>query len=331
MERKISTAISPEDSGSLLLDYITRRFTYRNRAEWRQELAMGRLLLNGTPGEAGHRLDAGDVLFYRLPFAHEPPVDTRYSILFEDNDLLVVDKPAPLPCHPGGRYFRNSLWAILKEERGLDRPFFINRLDRETSGLVLVAKNRQCARRGQSQFVNRTADKCYLVAVEGDFPRGETTAAGWLGPDSTSAVRKKLCFFQDAKKVPRGAKACRTAFRVLARGSGMSLLEARPATGRCHQIRATLCSLGFPVVGDKLYGVDEQLFLRLLEDALTEADRLRLRLNRQALHATRLDLIHPTTGRKLSLSAPPPSAFCRLFPKATASLSPDSPGNRPEP
>jgi RluA family pseudouridine synthase len=314
-ERTISKTIPSERSGLLLLDYLSRRFTYRSREEWRQELATGRLCLNGMTGEAETRLAEGDVLVYRLPFLPEPPIDCRYAVVYEDDDLLVVDKPAPLPCHPGGRYFRNSLWSLLREEHGLDRPSFINRLDRETSGLVLVAKNRESAHRCQAQFAGQTVNKIYLVAVEGDFPKGKMIAAGWLGPDSASTIRKKIRFFRSSCP-PEGARDCRTCFQVLTRKNGMSLLEARPWTGRCHQIRATLCSSGFPVVGDKLYGVDERHFLRLMNDQLTADDRYRLRLDRQALHAAKLHIRHPATGRMLIFSAPPPMEFRLLFPEA---------------
>jgi RluA family pseudouridine synthase len=279
------------------------------------ELAAGRFLLNDREAAGSDLLAAGDLLVYRMVPMPEPPVDWRYEVLYEDGDLLVVDKPAPLPCHPGGRFFNHTLWARLREKHGLARPAFINRLDRETSGIVLLAKNTQAACHCQAQFARQRVDKHYLVLVEGEFPSGTMKAEGWVAPDPASAIRKKVRFSLAAGAVPAGAKACSTSFRLLAGGAGMSLLAAWPHTGRCHQIRATLCSLGYPVVGDKLYGVDEQLFLRLQEGRLNAADHARLRLERQALHAAYLRLIHPGTGRELSVTAPLPAAFQVILPE----------------
>ena len=262
-------------------------------------------------------LAPGDRLVYLMPALIEPPVDPDYTVLHEDDDLLVINKPAPLPCHPGGRFFAHTLWALLKEHHGLAEPRLINRLDRETSGLVLVAKNKAAARLCQEQFAQRRVEKVYLVVVEGDFPDTlqAVEATGWLGPDPNSAIRKKMRFYPEQKDAPPGAVESSTTFRRIsgALDTSLSLLEARPHTGRCHQIRASLLHLGFPVVGDKLYGVDEQLFLRFQEDRLSATDHARLRLPRQALHAASLRLSHPTTGKELEFSAPLPSAFQRLL------------------
>jgi 23S rRNA pseudouridine955/2504/2580 synthase/23S rRNA pseudouridine1911/1915/1917 synthase len=317
MQRKNSVFIQPQQAGEQLLDFISRRFTYRSREEWLEELAVDRFLLNNSEARAESILTQGDHLVYLMPALVEPPVDRNYTVLYEDEELLVIDKPAPLPCHPGGRFFAHTLWALLKEGHGLAEPRLVNRLDRETSGLVLVAKNKAAARHCQEQFAQRRVEKVYLVLVEGNFP--DTTlaveAAGWLGSDPESAVRKKMRFYPAQKDAPPGAAEASTSFRRLssANDSSLSLLEARPHTGRCHQIRASLLHLSFPVVGDKLYGVDEQLFLRFKEGRLSAADLVRLRLPRQALHAAGLRLKHPASGRELEFSAPLPLAISALM------------------
>lgn len=319
LQRTTSVRIQPHQAGQQLLDFVSQRFTYRSREEWQAELAAHRFLLNDDEARPDYILAQGDRLVYLMPALVEPPVDSNYTVLYEDADLLVIDKPAPLPCHPGGRFFAHTLWAMLKENHGLDEPRLVNRLDRETSGIVLVAKNKAAARLCQEQFAQRRVEKVYLVMVEGDFSdtSAPVEAPGWLGPDPNSAVRKKMRFYPEQKNAPPGAVESSTTFRRISGtpDASLSLLEARPHTGRCHQIRATLLHLGFPVVGDKLYGVNEQLFLRFQEDRLSEADHALLRLPRQALHAASLRLNHPGSGRELEFSASLPSALQRLLEK----------------
>ncbi|MDG4475167.1 RluA family pseudouridine synthase [Thiovibrio frasassiensis] len=317
MERKNSVRIQPQQVGQQLLDFISQRFTYRSREEWQAELTAHRFLLNDTEARGDAVLAAGDRLVYLMDALIEPPVATDYTILHEDDDLLVIDKPAPLPCHPGGRFFAHTLWALLKENHGFDNPRLINRLDRETSGLVLVAKNKAAARLCQAQFIQHTVEKVYLVVVEGDFPDTPigVEAIGWLGVDPESAIRKKMRFYPTQNDAPPGAAESSTEFHRISTASNgsLSLVAAKPHTGRCHQIRATLLHLGFPVVGDKLYGLDEQLFLRFKEGHLSATDHTLLRIPRQALHAASLRLNHPTTGKELEFSAPLPSALQGLL------------------
>ena len=317
LQRTTSVLIQPQQAGQQLLDFVSQRFTYRSREEWQAELAAHRFLLNDTEARGDCILAKGDRLVYLMDALVEPKVATNYTVLYEDADLLVIDKPAPLPCHPGGRFFAHTLWALLKEKHGLDNPRLVNRLDRETSGIVLVAKNKDAARLCQEQFAQHRVEKVYLVLVEGDFPGtpDPMEATGWLGVDPNSAIRKKMRFYPAQNDAPPGAVECSTTFRRLsyAGNPSLSLLEARPHTGRCHQIRASLLHLGFPVAGDKLYGLDEQLFLRFQEDRLNAHDHALLRLPRQALHAARLRLWHPTTGRELEFSSPLPPALQELL------------------
>ncbi len=317
IKRKTSVLIKPQQVGQQLLDFISQRFTYRSRKEWQIELAANRFLLNNCQAQAENILALGDQLTYLMPAIIEPAVACNYTILHEDKDLLVINKPAPLPCHPGGRFFAHTLWALLKENHGLTNPRLVNRLDRETSGIVLIAKNKTTARKCQEQFAQRQVEKIYLVLVEGHFITSlpEVKATGWLGSDPSSTIRKKMRLYPTQRAAPPGATWSSTAFRQLSstNNGNLSLLEAKPTTGRCHQIRATLLHLGFPVVGDKLYGVDEQLFLRFQEDRLSATDHTLLRIPRQALHARSLRLHHPTTGIKLEFSAPLPSIIQGLL------------------
>ena len=329
VKRHARLVVPSDAAGRPLLDFICTRFSYHDRSGWEQQFRDGRLLINGTPALAGHLLTPGEQLEYLVPDIPEPNVNREVHVVFEDNQLLVLDKPPNLPCHPGGRFFQNTLWGILKSQRPGQTVSFINRLDRETSGIVLVAKDPESTRRCRAQFSERRVEKRYLVFVEGAFP-STLDAAGFLSPDTTCEVRKKRRFElggpvlggpkafaasrqQQAQTPGEEREWAETHFRKVQESAGVTLIEARPATGRQHQIRATLCSLGYPVVGDKLYGVDPTIFLRFCTDAMTPEDRARLRLNRQALHAAGLRLRHPATNQFIQFDLPLPDDMQSLI------------------
>ncbi len=317
MNRRSFIRIAHDQAGVAVLDFLCRRFTYHERAQWEDLIGLGQVLLNGRSCVPRTILDRDDVLEYVPSDGEEPPVSTDYTIVFEDQALLVIDKPGNLPCHPGGRYFRNTLWHLLKTERKAAPFFFVNRIDRETSGIVLVAKSAPAARNCQEQFQSGRVRKDYAVIVEGVFPAGPVCTEGFLLPDETSPVRKKQRFFPANSdfglKIPGEKQRCLTCFHRIDRHRGKSLVSAQPVTGRMHQIRATLFSLGYPVTGDKIYGVDDGLFLKFIENRLTEEDRTRLCLSRQALHAESLFLRHPEDGRPCRFSAEMPKEMLELF------------------
>lgn len=315
MKRNVAISIAAKDAGCTVLDFLGRRFTYYDRGQWLNQIGRERIFLNGRPVLPETLLAAGDTLAYIGFNAAEPPVATTYRVLFEDRTLLAVAKPANLPCHPGGRYFKHTLWQLLKTGHKLKDVFFVNRIDRETSGVVLIAKTPGAARDLQGQFNAKTVQKRYLAGVEGEFPAGAVVAEGVLCRDPSSPVRKKQRFFPAAERdlASDDALRCRTGFRLIRAHRGMSLVAAEPFSGRLHQIRATLWSLGYPVVGDKLYGVDDTIFLRFIADRLSENDRRRLRLPRQALHAASLRLRHPASGEKMHFLAPLPEDMAALL------------------
>lgn len=314
MKRKASFRLPPGTLPENLLDFLVRRFTYHTRATWQARLAEGRVRVNDRAGLESDFLGPGDVVEYVMHDLPEPPVETAFGVVYEDDELLVADKPGNLPCHPGGAYFNNTLWALLKS-RGLAELFLVNRLDRETSGLVVVAKNAEAARACRSEFAGRSVEKRYGVLVENLFPES-WEARGAMREDSAGPVRKRRLFVEGVPLEEAGAEWAETRFRRLAAGGGLSYVEAAPSTGRLHQIRATLWAGGFPVVGDKLYGRDPELFLRFFEGALTEADRAVLRLERQALHAAGLRMRHPRTREWLEWEAPLPADMKDLIGKS---------------
>jgi RluA family pseudouridine synthase len=328
MQRRIQSRIQPDAAGQCVLTFLTDRFPYHPAPEWAQRIAGNHVLLNGVAAASERVLAAGDLLEYTAYDTPEPAVNLDVRVVHEDADLLIVDKPPNLPCHPGGRYFNHTLWAVLKTTFGMTAPALVNRLDRETSGLVVVARNDRAARICREQFARRRVTKRYIALVEGCFP-DTAEASGCMVPDPASCVRKQRLFKPAAMLTPeeQGEQSHRqwaeTAFRSLGHHEGISVVEAVPRTGRLHQIRATLHALGFPVVGDKLYGPDPALFIRFCTDRLSDEDRLRLRIKRQALHAASLEFRHPEDGRPVQFQAPLPEDLLALIgPLATRLAGP---------
>ncbi len=325
MQRRIQSRIKPEWADQSVLDFLAGRFTYHQAGEWAEIIKANHVLLNGSATTAASFLKAGDLLDYTAFDTPEPFVNLDVQIIHDDDDIMVVNKPPNLPCHPGGRYFNHTLWAVLKTTFDLAAPALVNRIDRETSGLVIVAKHERAARICHTQFAHRKVTKHYIALVEGLFPE-TLEAVGQMSPDLVSGVHKRRQFTltHDANPTETGTNAgplrAETTFRGLAHHQGLSLVEAVPRTGRLHQIRATLHALGFPVVGDKLYGPDPAMFLRFCTDTLSAEDRLRLRMNRQALHAVSLELRHPHDGRAVRYEAPPPDDMLSLMGHMAAAL-----------
>jgi 23S rRNA-/tRNA-specific pseudouridylate synthase len=326
MVRRVESRAGREAEGLALLPWLARRFSYFDEGAWDREIAAGRVSLNGRVAGPKTRLAEGDQVAYLPLQEEEPAVDSSYRIVHEDADFLVIDKPPLLPCHPGGRFFEHSLWFLLRER--YEYLHIATRLDRETSGLVLICLNKGSARRVSLLQRERRLNKRYLALVHGRFP-DRLEAEGFLTHDEGSAVRKKRGFVSAADKEGEGGtglESCATSFACLLTAESLdfpakgerqgpfSLVEALPSSGRTHQIRASLASLGFPLVGDKLYGLDEAFFLRFAQGVLSAEDGERLILPYQALHCEALEF-EDDAGTLRSFRAPLPAAWPAALPQ----------------
>jgi 23S rRNA pseudouridine1911/1915/1917 synthase len=210
------------------------------------------------------------------------PAELSDWILYEDDDLVVVNKPGDVVCHPSKAGPWSSLVSAVREHAGLATAHLVYRLDRETSGVVILAKHPKAASRLQKGMQNRKVGKTYLAVLTGELLRPVTIDQP-LGDDVGSVVYMKSA-------VVPGGQVSVTHFEPLAVGSGFTAARVVTETGRKHQIRAHAQWLGHWLVGDKIYGPDARLFLDFIEHGWTPALAEKLYLPRQALHCFEIDL-----------------------------------------
>jgi 23S rRNA pseudouridine1911/1915/1917 synthase len=275
-----------------------------SRSQAKRLIEEGMILLNGRRVKASSTVRAGDVAVGVIP-GPEPlsaePEALPLAVLYEDEEILVLDKPAGLVVHPSTTGSSGTLVNALLYHcrdlpgiKGVIRPGIVHRLDKDTSGVMVVAKTEAALADLGRQFKERHVEKTYLAIVHGMFREQEGTIDAAIGRHPTE--RKKMSIHA------RSGRGAVTRWRLVEAFSGHSLLELRPQTGRTHQIRVHLASIGHPVLGDALYGRKGRpgtigdLGLRDVVKTL----------NRQALHAHRLTFAHPRTGERLTFTSPVP-------------------------
>jgi 23S rRNA pseudouridine1911/1915/1917 synthase len=238
----------------------------------------------------------------------EPDVDLNYSVIYEDEHILAVNKPGNLPVHPAGRFLFNTLLMQLRRERPewieQGHDFYLShRLDRETSGVILLAKTSKMAGSLVKQFRERKTEKRYYAITARHLPDEEVVVDADIGT-ANSHIRLKM------KAFPKGTSEMNalTIFKVVRRGPKYDLVDCELKTGRQHQIRVHLEYIGCPVVGDKLYGAEkDELFLDFIHKRALEEDALaRLGIKRQALHSRYLRFFHEGLGKWMELESPLP-------------------------
>jgi len=241
---------------------------------------------------------AGETIRLRRPAPVEPPVPRDFGILYQDESVLVIDKPAGLPMHTTAKFWRNTLTAVLRERYPDEQMEVAHRIDRETSGVLLIARGRGVASFLTRAFARRAVDKTYLALVKGH-------------PPDQGRIERPLKLLDTRSHVMMGVAAgglpAVTTYQVLRRFADHALCAAHPETGRQHQIRVHFQSIGHPIVGDKLYGAGEELFMRSCDQGVTpELLALFDGLPRHALHAHRLTFPHPVSRAPVTVESPLP-------------------------
>ncbi|MGO9015183.1 MAG: RluA family pseudouridine synthase [Dissulfurispiraceae bacterium] len=310
----LSSRISSKFAGRNLMDFLTRRFQYQTREEWKRLIGRGKVTVNGKAITPDHLLKKNDIVAYS-DVRSEPPVDINIQIIHEEETFLVTNKPGNLPSHSDGNYIKNTLIFLLRE-RMADKGFhgaihLAHRLDRETSGIIVAAKTEIAHRSLVQQFEAGTVGKEYIAVARGVINDDSFEVKGFLVPDRESclSIKNKVVFDDSA-----GAKYSATAFDVIERFASSTMVRCRPVTGRTNQIRVHLAHAGHPLVGDKLYGRTDDEFLAFVRNVKAGCYDLLpwQETPRHLLHASRLMINHPISGELLEFDAPVPEDM-RLF------------------
>lgn len=326
MERKLQYIAENEDTGTTVKDILRQHFQLSARQISRAKFLDGGILVNGEEVTVRHVLQAGDILTVTLEDreagSHQLiPQPGKLDIRYEDEDLVLVNKPAGLVVHPSPGHYADSLANILvwhygqRDENIVVRP--VGRLDRETSGLIYIAKNKAAVRSMELQRNTGEMERHYLALVHGSLAADEGIIEEPIGPDPDVWMRQRV--------VPDGAYA-KTAYRVRERFDGYSLVELRLFTGRTHQIRVHMAWLGHPLLGDSMYGQgnvpadaeqSEHTVYREITRCAGAKDNESVAggdfgMTRTALHSWKLLCTQPFTGERLEFVCELPEDMRRL-------------------
>jgi 23S rRNA pseudouridine1911/1915/1917 synthase len=277
--------------------YLVKK-VHLSRSQIQDLIDKGYIKVNGVTVKSSYKVKPGDIINVIIPPPEDTdiiPKDIPIQIIYEDNDLLVVNKPRGMVVHPAHGHYQdtlvNALLYKVKDLSGIGgelRPGIVHRLDKDTTGLLVVAKNDFSHQKLSEQLKNRTLKRVYWALCEGEIPWDEKRVE--LPMARHPVYRKKMA-------IVYGGKISITNFKVLERFKGYTLVSASLETGRTHQVRLHLSHLGFPIVGDEIYGRIDKRF----------------GIKGQLLHAKEISFIHPRTSERMSFSAPLPSDFERVL------------------
>ena len=304
----LAIAVSAESAGTRLDRFLSGKLQEVSRSSIQRMIESGEIQVDGRSSKPGQKLRGKEIITVSLV---EPtptkllPEPIPLQIVYEDEDLAVINKPAGLIVHAGAGVRRGTLVNALLHHFGQlsasgnpQRPGIVHRLDKETSGLMLVAKNDYAHLQLSHQFLSREVTKIYLALVHGCLEKEEGEIASRIGRDRIHRTRMTT-------HAARGREAC-TQYWVLERFERYCLLRLRIKTGRTHQIRVHLSSIKHPVVGDKLYGAPAKLRVPGQPDWQPT-------LNRNFLHASELEFTHPRTQKRMKFNASLPEELALLL------------------
>lgn len=301
-ENKLSFQVEPSEAGQRIDRYLSEKLPNLTRSYLQKLIGEGFVLQKGKPVKNGTKTLAGEQIEVTVPEAEEPeilPEDIPLDILYEDADVILVNKPKDMVVHPAAGHYSGTLVNALMYHcrdglsgiNGVLRPGIVHRIDKDTTGVLVVCKNDKAHNALAEQLKDHTITRRYRAIVCGNLKEDEGTVDAPLGRHPQD--RKKMAI------VRQGGRRAVTHYRVLERFGSYTYIECRLETGRTHQIRVHMASLGHPLLGDEVYGRTKSPF----------------HLEGQTLHAMVLGFQHPTTGEYVEFEAPLPAYFEELLQK----------------
>lgn len=300
-------------SGWTIVAFLAHRFPYHTAEGWTKRIADQWVRVNDAVIAPEHVVQKGDAVAYTILHT-EPPVDDRYEVLFEDDHYLAVAKSGNIPVHACGVYIVNTLIARVRADHGANLNL-VHRLDRETSGVVVLAKHRDANRLLARMFERGEVAKRYIAIVCGnvvepafviDQPIGKIDARHQYPVEYEYGKANDLATFLPKRRVDPDGKPARTRVDVLHRHGDLTTLRITPEQGRTNQIRVHLAHAGHPIVGDKIYALSGDVREEQLREGMTDRVREALILARHALHCESLEFEHPMTRERHRVSTPVP-------------------------
>jgi 23S rRNA pseudouridine1911/1915/1917 synthase len=304
--------VSPDAAGQRLDIFLTGLLEDLSRSQIQKLIGCGKVLVNGNAPQKRYLVAENDAIMISetasvVEKSSLEPQDIPLAVLFEDDYLIAIDKPAGLVVHPGsgnrsGTLVNGLLFRAGDLSAGFapDRPGIVHRLDKETSGVLLVAKTNEAHAALARAFASREVKKTYLGICFGTPAEESGTLDMALARSRREPVKRV---------VDKSGKASRTDYRVIAARSGISIVQFMPRTGRTHQIRVHCSVAGFPIVGDPLYGGGREQLLKIEPLARPFASAIVKCFDRHALHARSIGFSHPVSGVSMSIEAPLPADF----------------------
>jgi 23S rRNA pseudouridine1911/1915/1917 synthase len=305
---EVSYEINPLYNRYRLDRYLKIKMPWYSISELNLYIQNGEFLKNGKTIKKGDKLHSNDTLT-RIYYRDEPYIDQSIidiETVYEDDELLVVNKPPTIPVHPNSAYQSGTMLQILEEKYAYKNLRLVHRLDKETSGLILLAKNKEMAAFLTKKLSYRNVEKRYLAFVNGTVKEKFFTVKFNLGIDKNSKIRLKQGEVDDGL-------FSHTEFTLLKQYKDYALVEALLKTGRQHQIRAHLSSYGNYIIGDKIYGVDEMIFDEFVDKGLTPQMHKILEIDHHLLHAYKLSFYDEKRDKFFSFKAKLPKDFSNFI------------------